>query len=45
MSKLAGGILGVSSKDLVQLRVKSGCRTSERMTLEAKIDTDMMMSE
>ena len=40
-----GGLLGVRSKELVQHRLRSGCRISEWMTLEAGIEKGMMMSE
>ena len=38
------GLLGVRSKELVQNRLWSGCRTSERMRLEGETRKDMMMS-
>src|SRR6218665_2339934 len=40
-----GGLLGVRSKELVQRRQRSGCRTSRRMKLEDEIQRDIMMSE
>ena len=40
-----GGPFGVRSKELVQRRLRSGCRISERMRLEAGIEKGMMMSE
>ena len=38
------GLLAVRSKELVQHRLSGGRRTSERMSLEAEIEKDMMMS-
>jgi hypothetical protein len=37
-------MLGVRSKELVQHRLRSGRRISERMILEAEREKDMMMS-
>ena len=35
-----GGLLGVRSKELVQRRQRSGCRTSKRMRLEGETRKD-----
>ena len=39
------GLLGDHCEDLVQHRLRSGCRTSERTRLEAEIEKDMKMRE
>jgi len=40
-----GGLLEVRSKELVQRRLRSGCRTSDKIRLEPKIDKGKIMSE
>jgi len=35
--QIDGGLLGVRTKELVQHRLWSSCRTSERMRLEAEL--------
>src|SRR6218665_867958 len=42
--ELTGGLLGVRSKELVQRRQRSGCRTSKRMRLVGETRKDMMIS-
>jgi len=37
--------MGVPSKELMQRRLRSGCRTSERMRLQIEIEKGIMMSE
>ena len=45
MSKLTEAFSSVRYKKLVQHRLRSGCRTAERMRLDAEIEKDIMTSE